>query len=316
MTQPIDLIAQALRAIGALAGGEPVDASTAKDSLDLLNQMLDQWSNEHLMVYYQTEIIHQLTGGIFQYTIGPAGSINASFTGSITNNILTVTSVAQGGIALGQIISGAGILPNTRIVGYGTGAGGNITELGTYMLNNFQTVNSEAMVGYYQRPQRINTAFVRVPSTIGGIDYPVSIFAVEQYEMIGLKSLNGPWPHGVYYQPSEVLGTLTYWPNPSSGEMHLFADTILSRFETISDTVILPPGYEMAIRWNLAELLMPEFGKADPTQYAMISKNAVSSKQNIKNTNMTPQAPAMYDSNLIRGKKVDAAWVYSGGFIY
>lgn len=316
MTQPIDLISQALRTIGALESGEPPDAATAQDGLVFLNQMLDQWSNEHLMVYYTTEIIHQLTSNVFQYTIGPTGSINAQFTGSIANNVLTVTSLNQGGIALGQILSGTGIAANTRIVNFNTGAGGNIKELGTYTVNFNQTVASTTITAYFQRPQRIQSAFVRVPSTTGGIDYPVSIIQREQYEVIGLKNLSGPWPRALYYQPSEYLGTITYWPNPSGGEMHIFADTLLSRFETISDTVALPPGYELAMRFNLAKLMMPEYGKSNQIMAAMIDEQAKIGKGIIKRNNMNPQAPAMFDSDLIRGKKVDAAWIYSGGFIY
>lgn len=316
MTQPIDLISQALRTIGALAGGETPDAVMANDCFGLLNQMLDIWSNEHLMVYYSTEIIHQLTSNVYQYTIGPTGSIRSQFTGSISNTTLTATSLTNGGIALGQLITGTGVAAGTKIVGFGTGAGGNLTELGTYTVNINQTVASTTLTACYERPQRIHSAFVRVPSTAGGIDYPVSIIQREQYEVIGLKNLAGPWPRALYYQPSEVLGTITYWPNPSSGEMHIFADTLLQKFQSISDTVILPPGYEIAIRFNLAELLMPEFGKSDPNQAAMIQKQAALTKGTIKRNNMNPQAPAMYDSHIVRNQKVDAAWIYSGGFIY
>ncbi len=39
----------------------------------MLNDMLDQWSNEQMMVFYKTEIIFTLTGGQTQYTIGPWG---------------------------------------------------------------------------------------------------------------------------------------------------------------------------------------------------------------------------------------------------
>jgi len=316
MTQPIDLISQALRTIGALEAGEPPDAATASDCLAMLNQMLDQWSNEHLMVYYSTEIIHLLTSNVYQYTVGPTGSINTQFTGSITNNILTITSLTNGGIAVGQILSGSGIAAGTKIVSFNTGAGGNITELGTYTVNINQTVASTTITGYYERPQRIHSAFVRVPSTAGGIDYPVSIIQREQYEIIGLKTLSGPWPRALYYQPSEVLGTITYWPNPSSGEMHIFTDTLLQKFQTISDTVQLPPGYELAIRFNLAKLLMPEYGKVNQILAAMIDEQARLGRGVIKRNNMNPQAPAMFDTDIVRNKKVDAAWIYSGGFIY
>jgi hypothetical protein len=70
------------------------------------------------------------------------------------------------------------------------------------------------------------------------------------------------------------VGNLTFWPVPGSGEMHLFAETVLQGFTTLSDTVNLPQGYNMAIRWNLAELLIPEYGKNDPVMVAKITKHA------------------------------------------
>lgn len=46
------------------------------------------------------------------------GSTPASFTGSITSNVLTVTAISSGTIVPGQLISGVGISANTYITGY------------------------------------------------------------------------------------------------------------------------------------------------------------------------------------------------------
>ena len=233
MTQPIDIISRALKDIGALESGEVPDAYQAQDAFDMLNDMLDQWSNESMMVSYKTEIIYPISPGVTQYTIGPGGTIGAVFVGSISGTTLTVTSITSGAIALGQTLSGTGISAGTTIVAFNTGSGGNINEAGTYTLNINQTVASTTINSYYQRPLSINSAFVRIntnsngqPIVNGGLDYPVAILNVEDYEMIGLKTLAGPWPKALYYQPSETLGNIFVWPNPSQGEMHIFADTL------------------------------------------------------------------------------------------
>ncbi len=311
MAQVIDIISGALRSIGALAAGEPVEPQVATDALGMLNDMLDQWSNEKLMVYYTTEIIHNLINNQYQYTIGPGGQVNSTFTGSIAGTTLTITSFTNGAITLGQTLTGTGIAAGTKINGFGTGAGGAINELGTYTVNISQTVASTAITANYQRPLRINSAFVRVAT----LDYPVSPITTDQYATIGLKILNGPWPRAVYYQPTEVLGNLIYWPVPSSGEMHLFADTVLANFVTINDTVLLPQGFNMALRWNLAWFLAPEFGKADPQQMAMIKENAKIGKGLIKRTNSQPQTPVQFDTALVgRQGRADAGWILTGGF--
>jgi uncharacterized phage protein gp47/JayE len=82
------------------------------------------------------------------------GSINspaATVTGSINGTVMTVTAVISGALAVGQTLSGsfggsvggtAGIVPGTKIVSLGSGAGGT----GTYNLNNSLTVLSGIIV--------------------------------------------------------------------------------------------------------------------------------------------------------------------------
>jgi len=321
MTMPIDIISRSLKDIGALEAGETPTPDAAQDAFDLLNDMIDQLSNESMMVFYKTEIIFPIVSGKTQYTIGPGGQIGASFTGSISGTTLTITAIASGAVALGQTISGTGITAGTTIVGFGTGSGGNINETGTYTVNVSQSVTSTTISSYYQRPLSITSAFVRIntnsngqPIVNGGLDYPVAILAVEDYEMIGLKTQSGPWPKALYYQPSELLGNIFVWPNPSQGEMHLFADTLFSRYTTMNDTISLPQGYTMMLRWCLAERLMPMYGKASATQISMIQAFAAQSKSTVKRTNMRPVQTSRFADALLSGRQKDAGWILSGGF--
>jgi len=473
MVMPIDIISRSLKDIGALEAGETPTPEAAQDAFDLLNDMIDQWSNESMMVYYKNEIIFPIVPGQTQYTIGPTGEIGAGFTGYISGNTLTVantnvnnfagtgsinsstltiTSVSSGALQVGSIITGASIPSGTSILSFGTGnggvgtytisqslfinnesitanapiitsgaisngqyltttygvnmnlsqgtqivafntgAGGNINEAGTYTLNNYvttpnpaftgsisgttltvsavsagylgvgcvvsgtgvtsgtkitavltgsggvgiytvsasQTVSSTSMTGtvtpfpitaYYQRPLSISSCFVRIntnsngiPVQNGGLDYPVAVLSLEEYEMIGLKTLNGPWPKALYYQPTELLGNIFVWPNPSQGEMHLFTDNIFSRYSSVNDTIQLPQGYTNALRWNLAYFLMPMYGKASPVQISMIQKNAQEAKATVKRTNMKPPQVARYADALLVGRQKDAGWILSGGF--
>ena len=411
MTQPIDIISRALKDIGALEAGETPTPEATQDAFDMLNDIIDQWSNEQMMVFYKTEIIFPITSGQTQYTIGPGGQIGAIFTGSITGTTLTVTSIQSGAIALGQTIGGTGIAPGTTIVAFGSGAGGNINEAGTYQVNISQNaisgINTTAVANgilqgasnqepgktlfvtttiggrplgdinnngtvtaadaliytqwaagvltdptqiayitnvlnpymiangstysayltapfnaYYQRPLSINSAFVRIntnsngmPILNGGLDYPVAILNVEDYQMIGLKTLNGPWPKALYYQPSDPLGNLYVWPNPSQGEMHIFADTLFTRYMTLYDNIVLPQGYELALRWCLAERLLPMYGKTDQVTLGMIAKFAADSKATLKRTNMRPIQASTFSDALLVGRQKDAGWILTGGFL-
>lgn len=313
---PLDIVSRALKDIGALEAGEVPTADAAQDAFDMLNDMLDQWSNESMLPFYKTEIVFPVTAGTTQYTIGPGGTVGATFTGAISGDTLTVTagSLTKGAINLGQTIAGTGIAAGTTIVAFGTGAGGQVNYAGTYTVNIPQTAGSTTITASYQRPIAINSAFVRVATSASNLDYPVAVLNVEQYEMIGLKTLNGPWPKALYYQPTQPLGNLFLWPNPAQGEMHVFADMMLSRYASLYDDIVLPQGYSMALRWCLAERLMPMYGKNSSTQIQMIMAYAAQSKSNLKRTNMKPQQIARYDDALLNSRQKDAGWILSGGF--
>jgi len=76
--------------------------------------------------------------GTVQFPIAASQYTNAIVTGSITGNILTVTSTTVGSLAVGQMISGTGISLNTTISALGTGSGG----VGTYTVSIGQSVPS------------------------------------------------------------------------------------------------------------------------------------------------------------------------------
>jgi hypothetical protein len=66
---------------------------------------------------------------------------DVTLTGYMTGTTLTITAANSGSVAVGQTIiggPGVGVLPNTTITALGTGIGG----IGTYTINNSQTVGS------------------------------------------------------------------------------------------------------------------------------------------------------------------------------
>ena len=323
---PIEIISRALKDIGALEAGETPTPDAAQDAFEMLNDLVDQWSNENMMVFNVTDIIFPVIQGQVQYSLGPypetENFIGATFTGSIDGNILTVQQTITGAVAQGQNLSGTGIAAGTRIVGNITGGGGNVIEAGTYRVNINQTVAETVITANYQKPLNIDSAFVRVNTTAngaaiqgGGLDYPVSVLALQDYQMIGLKTLNGPWPKAIYYNPNEESGNLFIWPNPSQGELHLFANTLFTRYSGIYDPIVLPQGYSMALRWCLAERLMPMYGKNNPAALAMVQQYAAQAKSTLKRTNMSPLQTARYPDALLVSRSKDAGWILTGGFI-
>jgi len=96
--------------------------------------------------------------------------------------------------------------------------------------------------------------------------------------------------------------------------MHIFADTLFSQYASLNDNILLPQGYESCLEWCLAERLMPQYGKASPTQIGMVNAFAAQAKSTIKRTNMKPVQSARFQDAILTSRQRDAGWILSGGF--
>jgi hypothetical protein len=83
----------------------------------------------------------------------------------------------------------------------------------------------------------------------------------EAYAAIGQKLLTATYPFCVYYNPTYPLGTVTFYPVPTSTTLQgaLYAFAPVAQFSATSATISLPPGYERALTANLALELIPEY---------------------------------------------------------
>lgn len=71
-----DLLTGALRTLGVLSTGESLSASDASDGLQTLNDLIDSFSNERLLIHTVTEEAElTLTAGQGSYTLGTGGDI-------------------------------------------------------------------------------------------------------------------------------------------------------------------------------------------------------------------------------------------------
>jgi hypothetical protein len=77
------------------------------------------------------------------------GGTQAKFTGSISGTTLTVTAMTSGTIQINELLSGTGVAVDTKINSQLSGTTGGV---GTYSINNSQTLSSRALVnaGGYQ----------------------------------------------------------------------------------------------------------------------------------------------------------------------
>lgn len=86
------IINRALTSIGVLASGETATANQSADALVSLNDLLQAWSNDGLLVSGQT-IISKAMSGAASYTIGSGGDINTSRPTEFDNIYYSLNSV-------------------------------------------------------------------------------------------------------------------------------------------------------------------------------------------------------------------------------
>jgi hypothetical protein len=128
-------------------GGTPVSftASGTPTFTNAADQFLNFWFHQCKFDAGTSagQVVSMNFGGSIAVTdcdaSGWTPAAQATFTATCSGTTLTVTSVASGTLAVGQVLMGAGtVLAGTYIVSLGTGTGGT----GTYIVSNAQTISS------------------------------------------------------------------------------------------------------------------------------------------------------------------------------
>lgn len=89
----LDIITDSLLDLGVLADGETPSASQAQGGLRKLNNMLDAWNIENLMVYGSIQNVFALTAGVGVYTLGSGGAFNVNWPVNITSAYMRNTAL-------------------------------------------------------------------------------------------------------------------------------------------------------------------------------------------------------------------------------
>jgi len=162
------------------------------------------------------------------------------------------------------------------------------------------------------RPLRIGTMYTRLTTSGSTVDFACSEISSDKYSAIGLKGQPGPWPKMAYYESGYPLASLYFWPVPQFGaEFHMWTDQLFTALN-LNDPVSLPQGYFLALQYNLAVLLAPEYGvEPSPT----VVRQAKAMKATLKALNSAPTQEVRLDAAMMStGAINDAGWILSGGF--
>jgi len=105
------------------------------------------------------------TGGLGSYEVSIAQTVSPA-TISATSNVLNITAVSAGSIAVGDVVSGTGVTAGTTVTALGTGTGG----VGTYVVSQSQLVASTAITGLSTtlRITAVSFGAIAVGQTVSG----------------------------------------------------------------------------------------------------------------------------------------------------
>jgi hypothetical protein len=114
-------------------------------------------------------------------------------------------------------------------------------------------------------------------------EIPLKILTTKEFAEISLKETDSNYPSSVYFDGAYPLLGVAFWPVPNTTEKAVFYSLKPFSTLTLSTELSYPPGYEKAIRYNLAIDLSPEYGRQPD---ALIMQQALETKAEIKRKNL------------------------------
>lgn len=151
------------------------------------------------------------------------------------------------------------------------------------------------------RPIEIERAAIENQSSTPMIEYPVHICTPEEWAEITDKDTTSEIPTHVYAEGTYPNETINLYPVPTvAHKLVLYSKKELTAIATLDTEISMPPGYDRALKFNLAIDLAPEYGKSVSAEVGMAAQE---SKAAIKSKNIKP-----------RFLKCDAAITGGGSF--
>lgn len=130
----------------------------------------------------------------------------------------------------------------------------------------------------------------------GSVTYPLRVFTDQQYSDVSVKTTQGI-PEAVWPLMNMPDVQLTFWPVPIGGlTLNLWSIKALSTFPALTTTVSLPPGYEDALAFWLAEVIAPEYEVEPP---ATVLRVGARLRRQLSLTNL--QVPMLKQRDMARG---------------
>ena len=160
------------------------------------------------------------------------------------------------------------------------------------------------------RPPFIYRAGVQQGTGTSQVEIPLEMIDDAEYAQLRVKPVTSTYPQKVIYHRMYPLGELIFWPVPTDVTVSavLYLPVVLTVAANLDVVLSLPPGYEEAIRYNLAVRYAPTWGRMlDPT----VAGLAVESKSAIKRANL--RAEVLHCDPAVCSTEPGAWNIFTGG---
>lgn len=146
------------------------------------------------------------------------------------------------------------------------------------------------------RPTQIVVAYLRyVPST-PDVDIKLTILTVQQYASVAAKAITSQIPQYLFYDDhyssnTDPKGNVYLWPVPSqANQIVLYTPQIMTNPATLTTDLLLPPGYQRMLEYNMAVEFAALYRKRfnDPRADAVMFQMAKESLYWVKVNNAKP----------------------------
>jgi hypothetical protein len=142
---------------------------------------------------------------------------------------------------------------STSILSYNTIAGKGAYTLGPSPADWVTTAAAPAMIS------RVGMI------TNGSLEIPIDTISADEWAGYGLKTMQSSISSAVWIAYGPTVHTLNFWPVPSVAfAVNLYAAQPIAKFSAQTDTVILPPGYQEFLTYDLAIKTSSKFGADIP----------------------------------------------------
>ena len=136
--------------------------------------------------------------------------------------------------------------------------------------------------------------------TSTGVSYGIGIINDQQYNQISVKTVTSTYPQLLWVDDANPDINMSIYPVAIRAlEWHFISVLELAQPTTSATSLVFPPGYLRAFRYNLAVELAGEFG-VEPS--SNVSRIAMTSKRSLKRIN-NPDDVMSFPSQIVSGRQ-------------